>query len=66
MALVISGSSPVLGSGVPLTEIPEKPLHPPFPATLGYAVWSLTTVPCALIAVRNISYTRSGIVLALF
>jgi uncharacterized membrane protein len=39
-----------------LTEIPEKHLHPPFPATLGYAVWSLTMVPCALIALRNIGW----------
>jgi hypothetical protein len=31
MALVISGSSPVLAVRGPLTAIPEKPPHPPFP-----------------------------------
>jgi uncharacterized membrane protein len=30
-------------------EIPEKA---GFPATLGYTVWALTTVPCALVALR--------------
>lgn len=35
-----------------LTEIPEKWVTPPFPPTLGYAVWSLTMVPFALIALR--------------
>jgi drug/metabolite transporter (DMT)-like permease len=32
-----------------LTEIPEKY---GFPATLGYSVWALTMVPCALIALK--------------
>src|SRR5438132_3973313 len=32
-----------------LIEIPERA---GFPATLGYSVWALTMVPCALIAVR--------------
>jgi drug/metabolite transporter (DMT)-like permease len=32
-----------------LTEIPEKA---GFPATLGYSVWALTMVPCALIALK--------------
>ena len=31
-----------------LVELPEKRLYPPFPTTLGYIVWSLTFVPCAL------------------
>jgi len=35
-----------------LMEIPEKWVTPPFPPTLGYAVWSLTMVPFALIALR--------------
>jgi uncharacterized membrane protein len=30
-------------------EIPEKA---GFPATLGYTVWALTTIPCALVALR--------------
>lgn len=32
-----------------LIELPEKA---GFPATLGYAVWALTMVPCALVALR--------------
>ncbi len=36
-----------------LTEIPEKLIHPSFPSTLGYVVWSLTMLPFAVIAVRN-------------
>jgi len=32
-----------------LTEIPEKG---GFPATLGYSVWALTMVPCALVALK--------------
>ena len=39
-----------------LTEIPEKHLLPPFPATLGYVVWSLTMVPCALVGLRNVGW----------
>ncbi|HMC60199.1 MAG TPA: hypothetical protein VKJ01_13480 [Candidatus Solibacter sp.] len=30
-------------------EVPEKA---GFPATLGYAVWALTTIPCALFGLR--------------
>ncbi len=36
-----------------LTEIPEKLVHPSFPSTLGYVVWSLTMLPFAVIALRN-------------
>lgn len=32
-----------------LIEIPEKA---GFPATLGYSVWALTTIPCAILALR--------------
>ncbi len=39
-----------------LTEIPEKWITPPFPPTLGYAVWSLTMVPFALLALRAIQW----------
>jgi uncharacterized membrane protein len=31
-----------------LTEYPEKWISPPFPATLGYVVWSLTMIPVSL------------------
>lgn len=34
-------------------EAPEKA---GFPATLGYSVWALTTVPCALIALRLVGW----------
>ncbi len=34
-------------------ETPEKA---GFPATLGYAVWALTTIPCALVALRLIHW----------
>lgn len=36
-----------------LMEIPEKLIHPSFPSTLGYVVWSLTMIPFAFIAIRN-------------
>ncbi|MBX5496206.1 MAG: EamA family transporter, partial [Bryobacteraceae bacterium] len=32
-----------------LIEVPEKA---GFPATLGYSVWALTMIPCALVALR--------------
>jgi len=34
-------------------EIPEKA---GFPATLGYAVWALTMIPCSLIALSRINW----------
>lgn len=34
-------------------EIPEKA---GFPATLGYSVWALTMIPCALVALRIINW----------
>ena len=34
-------------------ELPEKR---GFPATLGYVVWSLTMIPCALVALRIIGW----------
>lgn len=36
-----------------LIEIPEKG---GFPATLGYVVWALTMVPCALVALNHINW----------
>ncbi len=45
-------------------EIPEKA---GFPATLGFSVWALTMIPCALVALYNIGwkleYDRRSIVL---
>lgn len=47
--LVYTLATPVLwGLWGALTEYPEKLISPPFPATLGYAVWSLTMIPVAL------------------
>jgi len=39
-----------------LIEIPDKLVHPPFPATLGYVVWALTMIPFAIIALRNVHW----------
>ena len=39
-----------------LTEIPEKWISPPFPPTLGYAVWSLTMIPFAAIALKKVHW----------
>jgi len=39
-----------------LTEIPEKWISPPFPPTLGYAVWSLTMLPFAAIALKKVGW----------
>jgi uncharacterized membrane protein len=48
-------ATPVLwGVWGALTEYPEKLISPPFPATLGYAVWSLTMIPVSLfVLIRN-------------
>jgi uncharacterized membrane protein len=52
--LVLSMVVPILwGVWGALIDIPEKHIHPPFPATLGYIVWSLTMIPCALIALNK-------------
>ncbi|MEW5979764.1 MAG: EamA family transporter [Acidobacteriota bacterium] len=39
-----------------LIELPEKHFQPGFPATLGYVVWSLTMLPCALLVLRRIGW----------
>jgi uncharacterized membrane protein len=39
-----------------LTEIPEKWITPPFPPTLGYAVWSLTMLPFAVYALSKVGW----------
>lgn len=47
--LIYALATPMLwGVWGALTEYPEKWVTPPFPATLGYAVWSLTMIPVAL------------------
>jgi uncharacterized membrane protein len=55
--LVYTLAVPALwGTWGALTELPEKWITPPFPATLGYAVWSLTMIPVALYALKKISW----------
>ncbi|MFQ5788896.1 MAG: EamA family transporter [Acidobacteriota bacterium] len=45
-AMITTGSWGIWGAFI---EIPEKA---GFPATLGYSVWALTMIPCALVALR--------------
>lgn len=55
--LLLSVAVPVLwGLWGALTEIPEKFLNPPFPPTLGYAVWSLTMIPVSVVALQKIGW----------
>lgn len=39
-----------------LVEIPEKRFSPPFPTTLGYIVWSVTFIPCAIYILYRINW----------
>jgi uncharacterized membrane protein len=39
-----------------LIEIPEKRVHPTFPSTLGYVVWSFTMAALAVFVLRSISW----------
>jgi uncharacterized membrane protein len=39
-----------------LVEIPEKRFSPQIPATIGYIVWSLTFIPCALYLLYRIKW----------
>lgn len=65
--LLLSIAVPILwGFWGALTEIPEKWMHPSFPPTLGYVVWSLTMIPVALIVLSRmkwkLTYTRRAII----
>ena len=65
--LLYALATPVLwGLWGALTEYPEKWISPPFPATLGYAVWSLTMIPVAVVVLARcgwkVSLTRRAIV----
>src|SRR5579859_1237907 len=52
--LLFALATPVLwGVWGALTEYPEKWISPPFPATLGYTVWSLTMIPVSLFVLRR-------------
>lgn len=39
-----------------LIEIPEKRMTPPFPTSLGYIVWGLMFIPCALYALKRVNW----------
>ena len=39
-----------------LVELPEKRFTPSIPTTLGYIVWSLTFIPCALYILYRINW----------
>lgn len=55
--LLFTLAVPVLwGSWGALTELPEKWITPPFPATLGYTVWSLTMIPVALYSLSKVGW----------
>jgi drug/metabolite transporter (DMT)-like permease len=55
--LIYALATPLLwGVWGALTEYPEKWISPPFPATLGYAVWSLTMIPVALFVLYRIRW----------
>jgi len=41
-----------------LVELPEKKLSPPFPTTLGYILWSLTFIPCAIYLLYRIKWKQ--------
>ena len=58
--LLLSLAVPILwGLWGALTEIPEKWIDPPFPPTMGYAVWSLTMLPFMFIALHKIGWKVS-------
>lgn len=39
-----------------LAELPEKRFSPPVPATLGYIIWSLAFIPCALYILHRVNW----------
>jgi drug/metabolite transporter (DMT)-like permease len=39
-----------------LAELPEKRFSPPVPATLGYILWSLAFIPCALYILHRVNW----------
>src|ERR1700704_3704989 len=52
--LILAMIVPVLwGLWGALIEIPEKWVHPTFPSTLGYVVWSFTMALVAVFVLRN-------------
>lgn len=54
MWLLLALLVPILwGVCVALMEIPEKLMHPAYPSTFGYVVWTLTMIRFAIIAIRK-------------
>jgi uncharacterized membrane protein len=49
-------STLMLGVWGSLIEIPEKRISPSFPTTLGYVVWAMTMIPCALYALKKVNW----------
>ena len=39
-----------------LVEIPEKQFTPSIPSTIGYIIWSLTFIPCAIYLLYRIQW----------
>ena len=61
--LILAIIVPVLwGVWGALIEFPEKLVNPPFPSTLGYAVWSLTMVLLSLFALATPPASRDDAV----
>jgi uncharacterized membrane protein len=55
--LLFALAAPVLwGVWGAFTEYPEKWISPPFPATLGYVVWSMTMIPVSLFVLLKIKW----------
>ncbi len=52
-AVLTTAAMLLFGINAAFIEIPEKFVNPPFPVTLGYAVWSLTMAACAIYALRR-------------
>lgn len=55
-AMLTAISTLLFGVNAAFIEIPEKFVHPPFPMTLGYVVWSLTMMFCAAIALQRVEW----------
>ncbi len=46
----------LFGVNAAFIEVPEKFVHPPFPTTLGYIVWSLTMALCAGFVLSRVNW----------
>lgn len=55
-AILTAISTLLFGINAAFIEIPEKFVHPPFPMTLGYVVWSLTMMLCAAVALHRVGW----------